>query len=43
MAKDNEERKLHPFSAGIFGTVGGNAGNLLKDIEEKVDLPKDEF
>jgi len=37
LAKDNQERSEHPFSAGIFG--GLNAANeLYKTIGDKVDL-----
>ena len=37
LAKDNQERSKHPFSAGIFGGLN-EASDLLKTIKEKTDL-----
>ena len=42
LAKDNEQRSQHPFSAGIFGGLTA-ASDLFKNIEDKVELPTDEF
>lgn len=37
LAKDNQERSEHPFSAGIFGGLTA-ATDLYKSIGDKVDL-----
>lgn len=41
MVKEEKNKKKYPFT-GLFGATG-SASNLLKNIETRVDLPKQEF